>query len=673
MEVQELTTCQQPEEIIQPFTISCVGETIVVCAKDHTLVLQLRFKHVVEDGIISFATTRIKCSTARPTSALLVNETDLYNASNMEQRKQIMLDQTIFPNIAKVHIYNVQSWVSPSGIFESNPNEYLIANLTNMGQLTIYRQDGQWISNWNTYVDISDTWQNYIYNKHSIESFEELQTMVDEMIITCFAWECDIYQHPVRFAFGTKSGKIVLCTLMSSGPQIEHVHQEEETSRVIKYLSIDEKNHFLLVGLDCGRVALYRFGAENIAQNAQYVATFYDPDLAISTIECEIDRNNQSLLILVVKATYLLVLEVQFDGTELGSGTVDLENFMITGLQHLEPRKYIATMATGTIFHIFIHQPSGTRIQINEQEVKSDLNVGSYALYGVAATRTRACWAFLGYPSKRFDHLSIRSPTCLFFAQFNECDPLDILQRNKSFKMTDYYDAAEVIRYRGNKNADTLKPLEDAEFKLNLNDFSMYQLKLQLVQIGAKISLQSKRSKIVTEILHNQLQFICSLIEGISACMAIFSLSAALSKHGRLDHLQQRALQNLRNFIRTLALGSFSGDYECLHAQLQPKMMETLDNVDHIETPDIECEICSFCDAPIDKNKLECSEKHPVFRCVLTKIQVPINGDEVTCQMCQRYSLKPDVLALIFDHDTSLIDFRKCCICDVSFITIKSV
>ncbi|XP_035907674.1 uncharacterized protein LOC118510217 [Anopheles stephensi] len=675
MEMQELTAFQQSDEITQPFTIGCTGEVVIVCAKEHTLVLRLKYRHIVEDGAICYELSRIKCSNARPTGALVAREDIIYNASTMEQRKQIMLDQTFFPNIAKVYINNVQSWLSPVGIFEHNPRDHLIANLTNMGQLTIYRLEERFQSGWNTYVDVSDTWHSHIYDQHQIESFEELQIMVDEMMITCFAWESAIYQHPARFAFGTRSGKIVLCHLEPNCPKIEHVHQEEEASRVIKYVAVQGQHHFLLVGLESGRLGVYRFGKSDAAPEgvycAEYVATYLERDIAISAIECEVERKangEEMLLILVAKATYLLALEIAFDGTLHGSVTMNMENFMVTGMQQVCPRTYIVTTLPGTIFHIFVNgSRSRNGMQITTQEVKSDLNVGSYALYGVAASRTRSAWFFLGYPSRRFDHLTLRSPTSIFFCRFNQKDALKALLLNNTNKLDNYHDAVEMVRFQGIKNSDTLKPLEEMVLVLSLDEQSMYYLKLQLIHLSAKISYQTKRSRAIAESLHSQHTFICSLIEVISACRVVCWLADLFTNRAVLVPLQQSALRCLRNFIRSIVYGESTSEYEYLLTDLKPVLEQVLQNADLIPTPDIMHEVCSFCDAPIEPSSQSCPKMHQVFRCVLTKIQITLESDEITCEMCQRYSVRPEFLETIFEHDTTLVDFRKCCICDAPF------
>ncbi|KFB40366.1 AGAP007239-PA-like protein [Anopheles sinensis] len=663
MEMQEMTTFQLPDEIVQPFAISCAGDMFVVSCKDETFVLRLKYKQFSEDGAINYVLSRFKCSTARPTGQLLAHETNLYNASDIEQRKIIMLDQTLAPNIAKVYINNVQSWISPPGAIQDSANGYLIANLTNMGQLTIYRQDDQWLSSWNMYVDVSAAWIKHIYKGEAVEQFDQLQTMAYEILITCFCWQDAANgSFSPYFAFGTKSGKIVICSLSEAGPQIEEVYQHEEATFVLKYNS--EKNFLLACGRS-GRVTLFRCN-----KNIRCVGTFFDEDLTASCVEYELESVNDHLLLLIVKGSFILALQTNLNGKILGTGVLNLEHFMITGLQQLDKGKYIACTMEGAIFLIIIDRTHNGELKILCEQIQTDINVTSYALYGVTATRTRTCWLFLGFPSRRYDHLSLRSPTCVFFTKFARRQALDVLQSNQTLKMTDYYDAAEVMRYNMSKNPDTFNQLDLVVLQPELDTAFCYHLKLQLIYLGAKMTHQSRRNKLTTEILHNQLQFLCTMIEVINAANVLCYLAEIARCKSTLNPLQQTAVLCLRNFIHNIVEDAFPGDYEYVHLGLKAKLSKVLHQTATLPTTPYE--ICNFCDAEMAPGRTACRKDHPVFRCVTTKIQIPLDGDEITCEMCQRYSLKLSMLSLVFEDQKlwSLkcpIDYRNCCVCDVPF------
>ncbi|XP_058125307.1 uncharacterized protein LOC131289794 [Anopheles ziemanni] len=663
MEMQEMTTFQLPDEIVQPYAISCAGDMLVVSCKEETFVLRLKYKPFSEDGAINYVLSRFKCSSARPTGQLLTHETNLYNASDTEQRKIIMLDQTLIPNITKVYINNVQSWISPPGAIPDSANGHLIANLTNMGQLTIYRQDEQWISSWNMYVDVSAAWIKHIYKGEAIEQFEQLRTMASEIIITSFCWQdAANSSFAPYFAFGTKSGKIVICSLSEAGPQIEDVYQYEEAASVLKYNA--EKN-FLLVGGRSGQVTLFRCN-----KNIRRVATFLDEDLTASILEYELESINDHLLLLVVKGSFLLALHINLNAKILGTGVLNLEHFMITGLKQLEKGRYIACTMEGAIFLVVIDRTHHGELKFRCEQIKTDINVASYALYGVTATRTRACWLFLGFPSRRYDHLSLRTPTCVFFTKFTMRQALEVLQSNQTLKMTDHYDAAEVARYNMSKNPDTFNQLESVVLHPELDTAFCYQLKLQLIYLGAKMTHQSRRNKQTTEILHNQLQFLCTMIEVINAANVLCYLAEIAKCKSSLNPLQQNAVLCLRNFIDNIVEDAFPGDYEYVHQGLKAKLSNVLSKTSTL--PTIPYEVCNFCDAEMAPGRITCRKDHPVFRCVTTKIQIPLDGDEITCEMCQRYSLKLSMLSLVFE-DQKLwsmkcpIDYRNCCLCDVPF------
>ncbi|XP_058066007.1 uncharacterized protein LOC131215633, partial [Anopheles bellator] len=635
MEMSELSVLQFPEEIVQPFTLSCVDNALTVCTKEHTLVLQLKYRHIAEEATMNYEMTRVKCSTERPTGRLLANEIALYGASNGEERKRIMLDQTLFPNTAKVYVGNVQSWLSPRGTFTDIPDEQLLANLTNMGQLTVYRQDAVWPLNWNVHANVSECWLQYIYDNRNLETFEELRRMADEVLITCFCWADQVHRHPVQFCFGTRRGKIVLCHLFpGSDQQIVHVHQAEETAVLLKHVTVSTEECLLVAGMQSGQIGLYHFRSAQQTVGFKRIAKLFEQDLPASAIEFEVDHAKRLLLLLVVKGTHLLAIQTTFDGRVVASTTLDLENFMITGLQQLEERQYVVCTMPGAKFLVIV---SASNLAMQKMEIKHDLNVDSYALYGLAATRTRSCWMVLGYPSKRFDHLTLRFPTSLFFVKFKERNAMNALLMNNSRQLAEYYDAAEVVRFDTHRNQESLNKMEQYLTETEVpNQTDPYLLKLQLVLLGAKIAYNKKRNMIVTEILHNQFQYICTILEVIGACRVLNYLSELASENLEpLNTLQQMSIRCLRRFIRTILDDTFPGDYEYLHTNVKPQLQSVLQRTDRVYTADVVEETCSFCDAPIVQSKGTCHDEHPVFRCQVTKLQIPIDAVEVNCRMCQ--------------------------------------
>ncbi|XP_050092028.1 uncharacterized protein LOC126575394 [Anopheles aquasalis] len=673
MEINELQMMQFAEEIIQPFAISTVDDMMTISTKEHTCVLQLKYRHLAEDNVMNYDFSRIKCSTERPTGRLSADENAIYRASNREERRRIMLDQTLFPNVAKIYINSLQSWPSPQGIFIDTPREQLVASLTNLGQLTIYRQDANWLSNWHQYVNLSECWLQHVYDNRFIETFEELRATADDVLITSFCWPQQVRRHPLLISFGTKSGKLVICHLLPTAcVEIVHIHQETETPVVLKHFTMEaEEEHLLVAGLQSGNVALYSYRSTSQITGFKRIATLFEQDIPVTAIECEIDHKYRQLLLVVAKGTYILALQANFDGKILASTTLDLENFMITGLQHLKKGQYVASTMPGALFLVSI--VDGARLTMEKCVIKNRLNVDSYALYGLAASRNRTCWAFVAYPSRRFDHLGIRYPTVIFLAKFSNRNAMEILLANETRVLTDFYDAAEVMRFDCIRDADVLSLVEQSLANAGMVVSDLYYLKLRMTILDAKIARNKKRSMAITDGFITQYKFIFSLLQAVSACTVLHHLIELAIDHP-LNKLQQLTVRCLRRFISSIAEEPFPEGIDDLAADVKEKLRNDLSRSDRlcgIESPPTE--VCTFCDAPIDESKGTCADGHTVLRCLLTKVQIPIEELQSICPMCQQYCIPADRLMELLETacKSPSFDYRTCQICDVSFVSIK--
>ncbi|XP_053686651.1 uncharacterized protein LOC128736195 [Sabethes cyaneus] len=642
MEINEYASIQLPEQTNLPFAISGSGEYYVVSAKGGIQVLQLKYKHIKEDSTINYNLSRLECSKSKPTGQLLTKEIDLYNNSNREQRIKIMLDQTVIPNIATLYINNILANVSPPGIF-ADYNVCLVAHLTNLGQLTLHRYNRE-AAEWGTYLDISTLWVAHLYDGNIINRYDRLEPMVKEVLITTFCWRDQTFRQVAHLAVGTKSGKVAICSLYSDNVRIEHVIKLSDAVRVLKWITISEDRNLLLVGLLNGKIAALSFHTQSDATVTDFVKlndVWNDEDyLTASNIQYEIDQVNQRILVLVVKGTHLLAFLCSFNGEISTVAIQNLNSFMITG----------------TIFCCHIKTIKTNQIVIDLSTMKTDLPISKFSIYGVTATSNRACWMFVGYPSKSFDRLSLRTPTVVFFCRISGREPLKILLENPSLRLTEYYDCAEVIRYSGNRDTQTLKELEAlSSTRARVDDAYAYHLKLQLIQLGAKFSYFKKRCLSIADILCNQSQFVATVIEILHAAKVIYYfLYIRQTFNLQLSYMQLLSVRCLRNFMRDFVEDSFPGDFEHVHIALKPVMEEVIGHANEILSGASQKplqEECTFCGERIAYEKQTCSESHQTFRCSLTKQQIPVQKVETVCEMCDRSSLDVELLAEIFYTD----------------------
>lgn len=672
----EFGSLQLPDVTNLPFAIASSNDHYVVSTKGSITILQLRYRHINDDGGLNYVMSRVECSKEKPTGQLETREINVYNSSTRDQRAKIMLDQTIIPKVATLHIHNVLAIPSPPGIFQEH-NACLVAHLTNMGQLTLQRFD-QGRNTWILYVDVSTTWIAHIYDGTVFDHFVPLCKATSEALINTFCWREAVIDQVAYFAFGTKSGKIAIYSLQLDSVRVEHiVGTGTDCVRTLKWVTISKKQNLLLAGLQNGQIALFSFEIQPDATitNCQQLADIWaDVDgLVVDHMQHEVDYDAQRVVLLVVKGTHLVVTSFGFEGQVQAVQFRNLNNFAITGIQQLSPLCYIVSTLTGTLFCVNIYFNAG-QLTLTCEPIQTDLNTQRFSIFGLTATKSRSCWLLIGYPAKSFDHLSIRQPTSIIFCKFSARDALQMLISNPTLRMTDHYDCAELVRFSGSKNLQTLAELDVlAKFQPNVDDQYAYHLKLHLVQLGSRLSYFKKRCLSIAEVLFNQAQFITMVIELLHSVKVIFYFMSVRGL-GPLNYAQLLTIRCLRNFIRDFVEDSFPGDFEHIHEALKPTLGDAVSHANELlEATDqqLYCEKCTFCDEPIPDTKLQCLDGHQTFRCSITKQQIPIGEEvETVCEMCDAGTLDANTMGTIFNVDGGqlAIYYHCCCVCDVPLV-----
>lgn len=332
--MSEFGSLQLPDVTSLPFAISSSNDHYVVSTKGSIAILQLRYKHINDDGALNYSVARFECSKEKPTSQLETREINVYNSSNREQRAKIMLDQTIIPKVATLYINNALAVPSPPGIFPDY-NECLVAHLTNMGQLTLQRHDK--VRNlWILYVDVSTTWIAHIYDGTVFDQFGPLSQTTAEALICAFCWRDVVFDHAAYFAFGTKSGKIAIYSLLSDSVRAEQiVGTGTDSVRCLKWVTITKEQNLLLAGLQSGRIALYSFRIQpdyTVVDCEQLADIWGDADaLVVDHMQHEVDYDNKRVVLLVVKGTHLVATAFGFEGQIQSVTFHNMNNFSITG------------------------------------------------------------------------------------------------------------------------------------------------------------------------------------------------------------------------------------------------------------------------------------------------------------------------------------------------------
>lgn len=258
-----------------------------------------------------------------------------------------------------------------------------------------------------------------------------------------------------------------------------------------------------------------------------------------------------------------------------------------------------------------------------------------------------------------FDHLELKQPICVSVNMLPFNCPYQMLLENESLQLTDYYDCVEVVRYTGSIKCDSLEPLETMKYRIAMSEEFLYYLKLQLLTVNSKVLYYKSRSE---KNYLKQLQTTKPIKKLIEVINAYFLLKFIASKRKKLSEQAQLSIRCLCNFIRDyisekFEIELFKTTQDILKSDFEAQLAKC-----KISTS-LDSEICSYCDAIINKDHLVCEAGHQLNRCVLTKLQIPITINNA-CSNCYCCVLDLDTLKKVTGKSSSFL----CPFCDQKFI-----
>ena len=227
-----------------------------------------------------------------------------------------------------------------------------------------------------------------------------------------------------------------------------------------------------------------------------------------------------------------------------------------------------------------------------------------------------------------FDHLALKQPLCISVNKNPLLDPYQMLLNNESLQLTELYDCVETVRFIGSLKLETLEPLESMEYRIAMSEEFLYYLKIQLLAVRTKLVYYQSRSDIFYAKLAKIEKYNKTLIEVMNAH---FLLKFMISKKRKLSEQAQLSIHCICNFIRKYIVEEVDSEPFKAAQEILKKDLKAL--VDKCKDSIINPEVCSFCEEIIDKENLTCKFDHPLSRCVITKLQIPISMSNV-CINC---------------------------------------
>lgn len=206
-------------------------------------------------------------------------------------------------------------------------------------------------------------------------------------------------------------------------------------------------------------------------------------------------------------------------------------------------------------------------------------------------------------------------------------DPYKILFTNPTRKLTNYYDCIEAVRM-----CEPVKlAILQVKFNVALTEEFLYELKLHLIVVNAKLIYYQTRSDVIYETLVEEEIWLKKTVD----LVCDYSLLKDLSKREKLSNDCQLTMRCLVSSIKIylsqeITKEVFKTFKETFRSELEGSLTSC-------EIPaDLEPEICTYCQEIIAKDSLTCSEDHKTNRCIISKRQIPfsVNNFCSNCKTC---------------------------------------
>ena len=252
---------------------------------------------------------------------------------------------------------------------------------------------------------------------------------------------------------------------------------------------------------------------------------------------------------------------------------------------------------------------------------------------------------------QNFDHLVLKQPLCLTVNIFSKNDPYRMLVENKTLRLTDFYDCVEAMRSEGGHNLESLAVIDSMDVEVKLNEKYLYYLKLQLIVLNVKLFHYTSKSESISKSFEAIEATVKTLIAAVCSFLMLKSM-ASIKKPAPATQMSMRCLvKSLRQFISDEECNE---PYKDAQESFKKEIKVLVDKCKFPST--LDPEICLHCEAPIDKEKLICENNHKVNRCIITKLQVPIDSNNF-CSNCYCCVLEQDILKRITGVDDPLCPF----------------
>ncbi|XP_043257359.1 uncharacterized protein LOC122400143 [Colletes gigas] len=660
-------------EEIYSFTITppIVSRFAVQWSQDnHISIISEKGIHIFEliptpmspHSTIKFSRSFIYVPSSFPTEIIMNKiESRMYNMHH-EAVYSLLMEESLTPKISNVRemipkIADLE-W-SPQNLI--HPSKCFLAILTSTGAITIvHKISTDWYPAYDLcsirYRAIKDEINTKLEDIRSNNiSFLMLKNCIKALQASCMTWSTLLVDY-AYLAVAYYNGDIVIYKFpkMSDYDQISDLKiagtirlNENVKINVLHWITIDIKEHIIMVGYFDGRIYGLKIKEHDQAIELESLIKYYDytDRIPISAIRMfpQVDSITK---VLVSKGTFLFLLTFTIKGILKSIQHLQLEGFMVSGVICVSADYALVTTENSSMFAIDTRENNFLKI-----EVKNGLQQAHVRYLGLAHSSSYVIFVNITSPNTLYDHLVIKEPSKIhmFCLKSEDWDPLFVLHKNKKVRFEQLWDCLEIIRMKATKAAEPASVLP--KVSSNLEYLSLHELRIAM-WISVIMEICEKK-KIIQGIgsIAGEISEVQPLIFVHSACNYLEQLE---NKFSLLEE-HKVSINLLRMYLEVYLAGEENEEVTPLSKRVKDILQKVLKFSSNIVES---CNLCGEMINDLSWKVTKCTQGHILPRCAITLLQITT----VHYRMCQ-------ICGLIFhpclDH---VFQETRCLFCDVPAI-----
>jgi hypothetical protein len=207
----------------------------------------------------------------------------------------------------------------------------------------------------------------------------------------------------------------------------------------------------------------------------------------------------------------------------------------------------------------------------------------------------------------------------------------------------------------------SLPDLDAMKEPISRSEEHIYQLKLRLVFLSAKVNYFNRRNQMYCVKFTNDYLTVGRIINLIFYSKVLEYL---MSIKIPLTEKQLRSARAIRNVLQSYLFEAFEETSKSYQEMLKPDFSEIVMRAGFLDNLEIPCEICSICGDEIPASFVNCASDHPSGKCAISSLTIMAVDEGLHCKICNRTCLPFEDLLTLFP---GTVEYRTCPVCDIEF------